>query len=292
MDNVIPQFCDAISAAGLTPPDTIKPGKMHRFPGQDKCKGNRAGWCIFFEDGLGGCFGDWTTGISENWQAKRDSPSSHAERAIYRRRIKATQLQVERERKEKYANAAQKAVAIWDAAAPAMFHEYLKQKQVFPMGIRVDQHNNLLVPMMGGQDIHSLQFIQPGGVKRFLKNAKTKGKYYPIELVKEPEKLLICEGFATGATLYMETRTPVIVAFYATNLVPVAKLIRKQYSNAAILICGDDDRRTEGNPGKQAAIAAARSCGGNWSIPDFTGLNPSFKDTDFNDLYRLRKVNQ
>ena len=199
---------------------------------------------------------------------------------------------MEAELKAKATKAAEKAVTAWNLANPVMFHDYLKRKQVLPMGIRVDQHDNLLIPLMGGKDIHSLQFIKPDGTKRFQKNGRTKGKYYSIGLVEAPERLLICEGFATGATLYMETKTPVIVAFYATNLVPVAKVIRKEYSNVEILICGDDDRRTEGNPGKQAAITAARSCGGNWTIPDFTGLNPSFKDTDFNDLYRLRKVNQ
>ncbi len=81
MNDAIPQFRDTIRAAGLEPPDVIEPGKLHRFPGIGKRPSNRAGWCLLFDDGLGGCFGDWSSGVSETWQAKRDKPYSRAERA-------------------------------------------------------------------------------------------------------------------------------------------------------------------------------------------------------------------
>ena len=266
----------------------IEPGKFHRFPGCGKRKGNTAGWCVLFEDGVGGCFGDFSSGLSESWQVKRNKLLSYTERAALKRRVEETRTQAEVERKDKYAEAAEIAVTIWNSAEPAMFHEYLKRKSILPLGIKVDQHNNLLVPLLDGKAIQSLQIIQPGGSKHFLKGGKTKGMYYPIELNEQPEKLLICEGFATGATLYMETKTPVIVAFYAANLVPVARVIHKQYPKAEILICGDDDHATQGNPGKQAARCAAKACSGKWTVPNFTGLNPSSSDTDFNDLHRLR----
>ena len=158
------------------------------------------------------------------------------------------------------------------------------------MGIRVDHRNNLLIPLTDGEDIHSLQFIQPDGTKRFLKGGKTRGMFYQINPLAEPEKLLICEGFATGATLYMDTKLPVSVAFSADNLAPVAKAMRKRYPDAEIIICGDNDHAKEGNPGKQAAIGAAKACGGDWVLPDFTGLPRGPKDTDFNDLRRLQGV--
>jgi phage/plasmid primase-like uncharacterized protein len=68
------QFLEAIRAAGLQPPDVIEPGKLYRFPGVGKRNGNTAGWCRLFEDGLGGCFGDWASGLSETWQARRSKP--------------------------------------------------------------------------------------------------------------------------------------------------------------------------------------------------------------------------
>jgi putative DNA primase/helicase len=114
--------------------------------------------------------------------------------------------------------------------------------------------------------------------------------FYQIKPQSEPDRLLICEGFSTGSSLYMNTKFPVTVAFSANNLVLVAKAIRRQYPKAEILICGDNDHATEGNPGKQAAIKAAIACGGSWNIPDFTGLSHTPEDTDFNDIYLLQRA--
>ena len=92
-------FRDAIRAAGLEPPDVIEPGKLHRFPGNGKRNGNTAGWCKLFDDGLGGCFGNWSTGLSETWQVKRNKPYSKAERAAFARRVQEAKRQAETERR-------------------------------------------------------------------------------------------------------------------------------------------------------------------------------------------------
>ena len=289
MTDTLSQFLDAIRATGLQPPDSIVPGKLHRFPGIGKRKGNTAGWCKLFDDCRGGCFGDWAADISEIWQAKRNQPLSYAERRKYKTRADEARVQAEAERQQRRAKAAELAVSIWDSAQPAMFHEYLRRKQVLPLGIRVDRHNNLLIPLADGTNIQSLQFIQPDGTKRFLAGGRTKGMFYRLKPQTEPGKLLICEGFATGATLYMETKLPVIVAFSANNMVPVAKAIRRQYPQAEILICGDNDHATLGNPGKRSAIEAARACQGCWTIPGFKELSPTPKQTDFNDLHLIRQ---
>ena len=71
MHDVTFQFRNAILAVGLELPNFIEPGRMYRFPGIDKHTGNTAGWCKLFDDGLGGCFGDWSSGLSEYWQSER-----------------------------------------------------------------------------------------------------------------------------------------------------------------------------------------------------------------------------
>ena len=99
MNDAISQFRDAMRAAGLEPPDVIEPGKLHRFPGIGKRNGNTAGWCKLFDDGLGGCFGDWSSGFSENWQAKRNKPFSLVEREAFRRHVAEAQARAKAERK-------------------------------------------------------------------------------------------------------------------------------------------------------------------------------------------------
>jgi len=67
MIDALSNFRDAIRDSGLEPSDVIDPGKLHRFPGVDKSNGNTAGWCLLFEDGLGGYFGDWSSDFTKTW---------------------------------------------------------------------------------------------------------------------------------------------------------------------------------------------------------------------------------
>ena len=138
--------------------------------------------------------------------------------------------------------------------------------------------------------IWSLQFIATDGRKRFYPGGKLRGHFCPIGPQGKPEKILIAEGIATSLTLYEDTSLPVIAAFNANNLIPVAEAIRWKYPQAEILICADDDHMTEGNPGITKAIEAAGRCGGDWVPPDFTGLSRGPKDTDFNDLQQLKEA--
>lgn len=51
--NATAQFRDAMQSAGLIPPETIEPGKLHRFSSNGK-RGDDAGWCKLFPDLAGG----------------------------------------------------------------------------------------------------------------------------------------------------------------------------------------------------------------------------------------------
>ena len=77
------------------------------------------------------------------------------------------------------------------------------------------------------------------------------------------------------------------MAFNSGNLLPVAQALRGKYPCLTLVICADDDWKTEGNPGMTAATAAARAVGGLLAVPNFDGLPRGDKDTDFNDLHRL-----
>lgn len=269
----------------INPPDHISfDGEIHRFGKKKSC------WYVAHLHPVPVCvYGDWKQGITNKYVPNAASSLKPTDSMQVCKKIKAMEMKRLSDRERQYQESRFKAQDLWDGAKPAMFNEYLRRKQVLPLDIRVDTQNNLLVPVTDGEVIHSLQFIQPDGTKRFLKGGKTKGMFHQIKPVMEPEKLLICEGFATCATLYMETKLPVIVAFSARNLVPVAKAIRRQYPMAVILICGDNDHATKGNPGKRLAIEAARACQGHWIVPDFKDLSPAPKQTDFNDLYLIQR---
>ena len=119
MYDTVSSFSNTIRAAGLEPPDSIQPGKLHRFPGIGKRPSNRAGWCLLFDDGLGGCFGDWSSDLSETWQAKRAQTYSRPERLAFARKLEEAKLKGQAKLGARQANASKRAAAMWDAATPA-----------------------------------------------------------------------------------------------------------------------------------------------------------------------------
>lgn len=286
MNDALSQFRDAIRAAGLEPPDVIEPGKLHRFPGVGKRNGNTAGWCKLFDDGLGGCFGDWSSGFTQNWQAKRDKPFSQSERAAFMRRVEEARKHAEAERQQQYADAAAKAASIWNAATTANDdHPYLVRKGIKANGARLHQ-GSLVLPVRSGGELHSLQFINDDGSKRFLSGGRISSGYFSIGTIHGAGALCIAEGFATGATIHQATGYPVAVAFNAGNLEPVAIAMRKKLPGLPIIICADDDADTEGNPGITKANHAALAVRGKVAVPGFGDQRPAGV-TDFNDMAAL-----
>jgi putative DNA primase/helicase len=313
MNDAFSQFRNAIQAAGLEPPDVIEPGKFHRFPGNGKRPSNRAGWCLLFDDGLGGCFGDWSSGLSETWQAERDKPYSRADRAAFACRVEAANKQAETERNAREADAAKRAAAIWNAATPAHGnHPYLIRKRIQPHGARIHKGALTLPVIDFTAKVTSLQFIHVDGRKWLLKGGRKRDCFIPVSDVQnahntqnpsklsnsaycadiayrrpsssDPSRVIICEGWATGCTLADDEPTAlVLAAIDAGNLGPVAVATRRRWPTTELVIAGDDDRLTAGNPGATKAKAAAIASGALLALPQWPGDAPEHL-TDFNDL--------
>ncbi|MDR0581073.1 MAG: DUF927 domain-containing protein [Holosporaceae bacterium] len=116
---------------------------------------------------------------------------------------------------------------------------------------------------------------------------RKKGCYFVIGNLENSEQIFICEGYAIGATVHECINLPVVVAFDANGLKPVAKIIRAKYPNAKIVICADNDQYHENgaNPGVEKAIEAAKEVNALVVMPEFR--DTSTKPTDFNDLFVL-----
>ena len=102
------------------------------------------------------------------------------------------------------------------------------------------------------------------GIKRPLTGGEKQGCHYRIDKADSAAHegiLIVCEGFATGASIHEATGQPVAVAFDNGNLEPVAKSLRKLYPDAALIVAADDDHQTEGNPGRKAANGVAKAVG-------------------------------
>ena len=279
-------FADAMRSAGLVPPGAIEPGELHRFPGAGKRPGNRAGWCKLFSDLRGGCYGDWSTGLTGTWQARRERPFSPAERAAFARQAAEAREAAAAELIAKHAEAANRAALIWDKAqaAPAG-HPYLIAKRVQPHGARI--HGDALVLPVAAftGELVSLQFIGPDGTKRLLAGGQKRECFIPVAGdMACPQRVVLAEGWATGATLAEdEPGALVLAAIDAGNLEPVALAARNRWPSAVLVIAGDDDRQTAGNPGATKARAAAIAAGALLALPQWPEGAPASL-TDFNDL--------
>jgi len=283
MSDPIEQFRAAMLAAGLTPPDDIHAdGQLHRFSSNGKPRDD-SGWYVLHLDGVpAGSFGCWREGFSQNWCAKSADTFTPAEREAHRQRMEAARALRDAEQAERQQQAATEAERRWAAASPATAHPYLAHKAVGAHGTRIEL-GGLLVPMRDAAGkLHSLQVIDPEGGKRFQPGGRVKGCYHAIG--KPNGLLIVCEGFATGASLHECTGHAVAVAFNAGNLQAVAEALASKHPALRLIVAADDDHQTEGNPGISKATQAARAVGGWLAVPVFAQPR-AVKATDFNDLH-------
>lgn len=236
------------------------------------------------ESGTGWVFGDWSEGLEEICFDNTTEPMKPEEIKTRQQKVQEAKTFAEKERQIQYQNSADKASVIWQKSSPALTnHPYLAKKQVKNYGLRQYQ-NRLAIPLYdSNKTIISLQFIGEDGEKRFLSGGKKQGGYFPIG--KPKDKIIICEGYATGATIHEATQDAVAVAFDAGNLKPVAEVIKSKYPEIQVLIAADNDAYKGTNIGIEKAQEAALAIGCNY-------VHPSFRDTttyptDFNDLMNL-----
>lgn len=284
MFDAVSQFRDVMRVAGLQPPEYIKPGKIHRFPGRDKRPGNKAGWCLLFDDGRAGCFGDWSSGLKETWRADvHQSPSWPSKRC---KPVLSSEGHGNNSSSERQIAAAKRAVGIWKKASPApTYHPYLVRKRIRPHRARIYREALVLPVIDWSGTLTSLQFIAPDGSKRLLAGGRKQGCFIPVAGdAQAPAKIVICEGWATGCTLAeLLSSALVIAAIDAGNLLSVALMARCRWPTAKLIIAGDDDRKTPGNPGRRKAREAAKAARARLILPDWPEDAPDSL-TDFNDL--------
>jgi len=136
--------------------------------------------------------------------------------------------------------------------------------------------------------IHTLQTITENG-KLFEKGGLKAGMFHTIDpdrKLGQSDKILISEGYATGASVHMATNEPTVVAFDASNLEPVAKSLKEKYPQCQIAIVGDNDHHLKNNVGVEKAAKAAKAVGGISIVPKFTNAERGQGLSDFNDLHQ------
>jgi len=244
---------------------------------------NNRYWLKKFDGGY--VFGDFVTGLNDH---------------VFERNFKGEKLKIAQKRlikayekvdasmltvNEHAVTVAQNIVT--SSRRSATKNAYLDKKGIFSHGL-MEYKGALVIPAydINGK-LWTLQFIDTEGKKRFLSGGKKKGCFFTIGSLSGAERVFICEGYATGATVYEIMNEPVVVAFDSGNLKPVAQALREKYSNIKIIFCADNDCYHENgiNPGIEKARDAAQSVGAEVVFPEFK--DSSTHPTDFNDLMIL-----
>jgi putative DNA primase/helicase len=264
----------------------ITDGIIRRFHVPGDKPGTHNGWYLAFADAIPyGCFGSWKAGTSHTWSSRE--PANTAEAEHLRQRTEQARRQREAEQHQRQQAAAEYANRLWrDARRADPAPPYLIAKGARPYTLR-QSDGVLLIPLVRDGQLVNLQRIKPDGSKRFLFGGMVKGCHSPLGIITAGQPLYICEGWATGATIHAETGAAVACAMNAGNLLPAGQRLQRQHPDAVLIVAGDDDRMTEGNPGKTAAVNAAAALGCGLVLPPWSGAEP-LELTDFNDLANWR----
>ncbi|WPP47263.1 toprim domain-containing protein [Pseudomonas sp. AN-1] len=269
----------------------IPDGQIHRFHVPGDRAGSRNGWYVLHLDGIAcGAFGSWKASGSSIWSSRR--AADHLEAQLIAQRIEQAKRQREAEQHQRQQAAAIEATGLWAVADPAgPDHPYLTRKGCQPHGLR-QLGDVLLVPLVHDGRLVNLQRIARDGSKRFLFGGRVTGCYSPIGRLEPGQPLYICEGWATGATIHEAKGAAVACAMNAGNLFAVGDRLRRAYPESPLIVAGDDDRMTEGNPGRTAAERAAADLGAVGVVfPPWCGDEP-LELSDFNDLRQWREAHQ
>ncbi|MCK9202433.1 MAG: toprim domain-containing protein [Gallionella sp.] len=265
------QYRAAAAARGIILPDTIDAdGRIHRCRVEGGKSGRKDGsYAVHRDTPAAGGFENWRDGLGwQTWHAKPDQGQTPEDLVALRTRIEAVRQQRQAEVIQRHTEAAQRAARLLSRCKPATNdHAYLRRKGVNAYGIR-QLREQLVIPV---RDVHgglwSLQFIGIDGSKKFLTGGRKRGCYFAIGVPRRA--LCICEGYATGASIFEATGHATAVAFDAGNLEPVARALREKFPDLNIILCADNDTETPGNPGLSRAAAAAQAVHGCLAVPRF-----------------------
>lgn len=232
-------------------------------------------------------------GYQLNGEANRIDP---AEIERYRHERRAAQEKEDAEREARYEQAAEYARDLLSQAdGDPLSHPYMVRKKGVPLGQHAKRGS---WPQRGWPDALLLPIFQSdakawsieaipadeGAEKDSLEDARKGGGIYPIGKITGAPRVIIAEGAATAGACYASTGIPTAAALTAGNLKAAARTVLELSPSAEIIFAGDFDPKPNGkNPGKDAAIAAAKALGARVAIADLEG-----RECDFWDVWSER----
>lgn len=231
-------------------------GRIHRFSTTGR-RGDLDGWYVYYENP-----GNRDVCVANSWRYANNkliwvsgqeaiTPELHA----YIKQRKNESERLDREEKAKVAVEAAREYSAMPSADDS--NPYLQAKGVHAYeGVSVTDHGaTLIIPVYTPEgEIVSYQriFRDTADVSRFRKifkkGGRTSGCFFVIGKPSSGDEAYLCEGYATGASIYEATERPVIVAFFGSNMKAVAEALSGRLK--LTVVADNDDKGKGTNPGK------------------------------------------
>lgn len=298
--SVVAAFVDDLSAHGInvSPADIVADGSLHRVHVDgDRARSENLVYKIHDDDQPSWWFEDHKRGVTATGTLKTDRPAASSED---RSRWADQKRQREQAVTARHVERAAYCADLFTRAKPAPAdHPYLSAKRLQPTpGIRYGSVRRstffdnpaldgvlagaLLIPIRDASGIRSMQAILPGGDKFYTSGGAKQGCWHQIP-GRDRSTVLLCEGYATGNALAAATGFSVVCAMDAGNLMAVADALCVPLADRRVIVCGDNDHRTDGNPGLTAATAVGERFGWQVRCPEF---DRGATGTDWDDWLR------
>jgi len=207
-----------------------------------------------------------------------------------KRAIDELRLKAEEEKKEKH----EKCATHWNSIFNQLpinsaTHGYLENKKINSnYRARIDTNGVLYIPIYQKHGFVGVQRIffsleTNKYEKKYAFGINMAGSFCPFgsyEDIENADFVYLTEGYATAATVYEVTNTPVICCFQANNIERACNEIRELFPNKKICIAADNDESKTGE--KQAKFACKNLLNVIYKLPEFEHKTPNL--SDFNDL--------
>ena len=271
--------------SGYKPDGQIILGRVIRIQDPTDKIHKKTGWYFYNEIEVNsniigfGTYGSWKDNEKITWSSKSQSSMNFEESMRYRDEMEKARRMREESLLEIQNEAALKAADLYNSASIIENHPYLDKKGIkCPLGIK-SKDDYLIVPITNeDMKIISTQKIYPDGFKKNQTGGKMKGGFFLIE--GATDRFCVCEGVATGQSIFEATGASVFCAMSASNIYEVAGIAKKKYQNSIGIICADDNSANKVNTGLNAAMQAGEAFG-------FQVASPT-TPKDFNDMHQAQ----
>lgn len=293
-DQVLQAFQDSLANHGISLADPSRiemDGEFHRARVEgDRGRAENLSYRIHFDDRPAGYWADHKRGASDTFSVRNGEDLDPAQRAAAQAAWRAAQAAREAERERDYKSAAERAQRALQAAGPASpTHPYLDRKGITPSPSIRQDGDRILIPVFSAPKVvASYQTIDANGEKLFMPGGRMAGSYHSIAPPPggDPARVLICEGYATGAALALATGHPVACAMSANNVPAVAAKLRELLPDRELILCPDNDWATAERTGKNPGLDACADLGLRVIAPDFRAGPGDPSHTDWDDWLR------